>query len=421
MVLISKCRHLYQKWREERRLPSRITNSPLLMVFLYVRLSIRCCLSAISRPAGISCVVALPIAKHRYCTYLMFVLQQTYGRILVVSDLTIRDLQVLLPEGRRIFSMKGVFFIKTRDFSRFNQLKESFDFVRASGGPPPPPGADRIFDIETDLAQLPVESSYLFPYGPHPNNFPKLSKQERVTEKIEHRTMRVFFSGMIDYSAHHDHGVMERIYDLPNRKATILELKRSFPTAVWVDNTAKRTRFDRGEYGDQIPLCIATVKGDPRKWLTDLRRTDFFLCLPGSHMPMCHNAVEAISMGCIPILCYENWFMPNLVHGVNCLSYCDLDGVKRAIDTALAMSQKDISLLRSNVWNYYDRYLNCLAAAQYVFGRVHPYRRLTVYLNQEDRENYVAARNPDSVLYKGGSLQSILNGDEINIMVQKEA
>jgi hypothetical protein len=126
-------------------------------------------------------------------------------------------------------------------------------------------------------------------------------------------------------------------------------------------------------------------------------------------------------MGCIPILCYENWFITNLVHGVNCLSYSDLDGVKRAIDTALAMSQKDISLLRSNVWNYYDRYLNCLAAAQYVFARVHPYRRLTVYLNQEDRENYVAAKNPDSALYMGGSLQSILNGDERNITVQREA
>jgi hypothetical protein len=222
------------------------------------------------------------------------------------------------------------------------------------------------------------------------------------------RSIRVFFSGQLYPSADHDHFLVERNFGVPCRKTILTELRRSYPDAVWIDDHTKRARFDRHEYGDNIPLLLATVKGPPWRWLDELRNADFFLCLPGSHMLMCHNSVEAMSVGCIPILCYENWFSPHLVDHVNCLSYRDLGGLKRAIETASTMTVDEIVALRSQVMKYYECHLNCVNVAKRIFGRHHLYRRLTIYLNQEDCDNYTTASS-DSVLLMGGSLQSALD------------
>src|SRR5262249_44282147 len=157
----------------------------------------------------------------------------------------------------------------------------------------------------------------------------------------------------------------------------------------------------------QVSLCVSTVKGDPRQWLTELRQADFFLCLPGSHMLMCHNAVEAISAGCIPILSYENWFCPNFENGLNCLAYRDIPGLHEALRTALRMDSTQVDEMRSNLKEYYERHLNCERAAVRVFGPSHAYRRMTVYMNHEDCDNYRRA-GADSVLLCGGSLQTRL-------------
>jgi hypothetical protein len=403
--LLEVFKTLWHHLATERRLPGVITSHAVAVLPLYLWLKLRLKWTALCKPGQVCCVVAFPITQNRYRTYLLFVLQQVYRHILVVWSPGLRDLQGLFPEGRRIFRMKGIYFVNQQGFMRMLPTLKSFDFIRASDGPSAPHEANRIFDINTNLAELACPNSYLFPYGPHPNNFPR-SKAETVA--LAHcemrRPMRVFFSGQLNPSSDHDHFLIEKIFGVPCRKAILTELKLSYPNAVWIDDQAKRASFDQEDYGRNTSLVVATVKGSPKRWLFELGKVDFFLCLPGSHMLMCHNAVEAISMGCIPILCYENWFSPNLVHGTNCLSYRDLAGLKNAIDTALTMTDDDVAALRSRVTEYYERHLNCINAAKRIFGRQQRHRRLTIYFNQEDCDNYGAAVS-NSVLLSGGSLQ----------------
>jgi hypothetical protein len=393
----------------ERRLPARITSHAIAVLPLYLWLRLTFIWNTVRKPAGICCVVALPILQHRYQKYLLFVLRQVYRRVLVVWDPTLRDLQKLFPEGRRIFFMKGIHFVNKKGFERYILSPGAFDFVRAIDGPSPSPGANRIFDIDTNLASPPSPNSYLFPYGPHPNNFPKetTAKAQKTSNRELRRPVRVFFSGQLITDPKHDHLIIERNFGVPCRQTILAELKRSYPNATWIDDISRRIHFDRKGCREDVPLFISTCKGSPRHWLAELGKAHFFLCLPGSHMLMCHNAVEAMSVGCVPILCYENWFSPNLVHGVNCLSYRDLAGLGRAIEIALTMREDEIAALRLQVVDYYERHLNCVNAAKRVFGR-NNYRRLTVYFNQEDCDNYTAAV-PDSVLFNGGSLQSVLD------------
>ena len=57
------------------------------------------------------------------------------------------------------------------------------------------------------------------------------------------------------------------------------------------------------------------------EWLNIVSKSDFFLCLSGTDLPMCHNAIEALAVGTIPIISYPDWFFPPLEHRKNAVEY----------------------------------------------------------------------------------------------------
>ena len=137
------------------------------------------------------------------------------------------------------------------------------------------------------------------------------------------------------------------------------------------DNTAKLTEFDAHGRRDLIEallagldpgrICIAgrassleqdgagkfvlgkddelpTLPGYARA----LRRSNFFVCCPGTGFLLCHNMIESMLMGCIPIVQRPELTGLPLVAGENCLSFespgglvetvkeCLVDGATRA-------------------------------------------------------------------------------------------
>lgn len=63
---------------------------------------------------------------------------------------------------------------------------------------------------------------------------------------------------------------------------------------------------------DYIQKCIILHKTNFRipaqKWLDVVAKSDFFLCAPGVQIPLCHNAIESMAVGTIPITNYPDWF-----------------------------------------------------------------------------------------------------------------
>ena len=88
-----------------------------------------------------------------------------------------------------------------------------------------------------------------------------------------------------------------------------------------------------------------------------LSECDFFLAFPGVVMPLCHNIIEAMSAGCIPILQYAEWMHPHLQHKENCLSFSSLDEYKEMISFALNMDEENKLRMRKNIFEYYYKYL----------------------------------------------------------------
>jgi hypothetical protein len=107
--------------------------------------------------------------------------------------------------------------------------------------------------------------------------------------------------------------------------------------------------------------CVITASSDVRiefaDWLGTLAQADFFLSPPGIVMPMCHNIVEAMAVGTIPITNYPEWMDPHLEPMKNCLAFDDGDDLIATLRRALAMSPEEIARMKANVIEYYERYL----------------------------------------------------------------
>ena len=70
-------------------------------------------------------------------------------------------------------------------------------------------------------------------------------------------------------------------------------------------------------------------------------------------MPLCHNIIEAMSVGAIPILQHPELFYPKLEHGVNCIFFEDEKDLIFQIKEVLIMDSSIINNMIENVIEYY--------------------------------------------------------------------
>lgn len=167
--------------------------------------------------------------------------------------------------------------------------------------------------------------------------------------------------------------------------------------------------FQRLQGGEQIDgSVISMVKGPVEKWLTELSQFDFFLALPGGYMPLCHNLVEAMAVGTVPVLSYSHWLCPPLIDGETCLTYRDIGELRSLLATIPTLPRVRIEAMRAAVTRYYDRFLSPPRIARFLASL--EARSVRLYLNTEscDTLTHAYRQNPAAVVFRGGSFQERL-------------
>lgn len=142
----------------------------------------------------------------------------------------------------------------------------------------------------------------------------------------------------------------------------------------YVRNSAAISHFVVQELGDlaedhrrDILLAVREIVDIPQEQLLEaMSRSSFFLALPGWIVPFSHNLTEAMSVGAVPILQYASLLPIPLRDGENCLTYSHLSDLDKVVDRALKMSEIEIARVRTNVIDYYDRYLSTTAVKKIV-------------------------------------------------------
>ena len=168
------------------------------------------------------------------------------------------------------------------------------------------------------------------------------------------RRMRIFFSG----ETHH-YGrvwVHHPKTKLPRLQIVNCIKERLGDDLVLTHDTSMLQMLKQEGYSRK---CVITASSEVRiesaDWLGTLAQADFFLSPPGIVMPMCHNIIEAMAAGTIPITNYPEWLDPHLEHMKNCIAFDDGDDLICKLRSALAMEPSEIARMKANVIDYYER------------------------------------------------------------------
>lgn len=210
-----------------------------------------------------------------------------------------------------------------------------------------------------NVIQMPF---YMFP----------LVYSNRLDEKLEiyrkaKRKLKVFFGGNIDSTYYNDEA-FKQCYpgQLTRLEGVNAVLESGHNVQLINDYKIINAAFKKNSYLNKFIILKTNFpfKITPVNWMALLSRCDFFMCFSGAAYPMCHNAIETMAVGSIPILSYAHWFDPPLEHGRNAIIFSGRNDLINKIKYVLQIPQEKILNLRRSVIEYYNDYLanGCLVS-----------------------------------------------------------
>lgn len=225
-------------------------------------------------------------------------------------------------------------------------------------------GKEQTISVAHGLETIQQKSvDYSLPFPMHPVQVVSFNQSQINRLREEKRTIRVLFSG--SWTQPQYKAPLDR-YKILTRAEVIGFVVEKFGKANVLRQVSKREELTglMQSPGVDAQIVVSEVKTRDEDWMELLSVADFFIAPPGFRYPWCHNSIEAMAVGTIPILQYNALFVPGLVHGENCFCFQNTKELEQAINTALAVSEEELHRMRQNVIAYYDRYLSSEAIVQ---------------------------------------------------------
>lgn len=290
------------------------------------------------------------------CVYIELEKPEIYQRYLYIL------VKYFFLSGYDVFlkrSLRDLYYINC-DIDAFYLLKESKLNI---GTPPKNINCTNLDDNKikpgyfNGLSDQAVKTKgYYVPIGFHPVSY--FNEFWKVIYEPEQRFNSIFMAG--NFSRSYSNEYNEKLFGVSNRNKIKDILQQSI-------RNYSITNYKEAAFIEEMPkksiVIVDRVKDfqiDPSKMFSLLNKFDFFLALPGLYMPLCHNIIESMSVGCIPFLQegYANIFHPPLQDGINCITFKGTDDLNQSIDFLFALDQSSIATLRKGVLNYYSKFLS---------------------------------------------------------------
>lgn len=187
------------------------------------------------------------------------------------------------------------------------------------------------------------------PYIMHPRNY-MIAKPELLEKKVG-----IVMSGNFEAKIY-DSDVITKSFNLLNRWQIYNQITQH-TALVSVTGIEFKEQFNKGVFLDKFVVMKWQQGAIPsEEWRHYLSSAKFLFCAPGMTMPMCHNVVEAMSVGVVPIINYQNWLNPSLVNEKNALVYQSKESIFKVIDKALQMNDSEYRELQKNAIDFYESY-----------------------------------------------------------------
>lgn len=175
-------------------------------------------------------------------------------------------------------------------------------------------------------------------------------------KKASSRKNSVFMSGNIDDSFYNK--ISESpFFSIISRRKVYEYLKNKSESYLEVRSYYDLSYFIRSSIDEKILIinCSEHFRIPIREVKNILVNFNFYLGLPGMVMPQSHNIIEAMSVGCIPVLhlTYAKTFEPPLEHYHNAFTYESLEELEKLIKEALKLDVDLIQKIQNQVLTYY--------------------------------------------------------------------
>jgi hypothetical protein len=264
----------------------------------------------------------------------------------------------------------------------------------------------RRLRIASDLfSAYRLRAPIIAPYGMYPAHLQSATPEVLRSLRTQPRRMRVFFAG--DSKGYVRNRVRYPAPKLPRYE--VLQALRAgiSDRLIEVAGVDDIDRLTVNGFVDGFVLSDSGSGIPQHRWLPTVANADFFLCPPGIVMPMCHNVIEAMAVGTIPVISYPEWFYPKLEHGRNCVAFDTRQSLVERMQKVLELSDDDIRALRANVIRYYDQYLRPGRLVEAIEERTEADLTILIYteLNMSSNEKKLG---PRSVLIRGPQAGGLL-------------
>ena len=217
----------------------------------------------------------------------------------------------------------------------------------------------RIYVNVLKPAYCKISEVIWIPYFFHPYMY-KLKQDKRILGmRKTPKKIRAFFGGNTTIK-YYNNPALRSCYGQMSRSEGVNALMELGDKAKLINRTADYRKVLNGaSYRNECFIFKTDRAGFIRheEWTRGVVASDFFVCLSGTDLPMCHNAIESMAVGTIPIISYSDWFFPSLEHKKNAIIYTDKADMILKIKEVFEMKKDEIQCMRENVLQYYDTYL----------------------------------------------------------------
>ena len=318
----------------------------------------------------------------RWLYLLLYFLAHKQSKIVLMRDIwNLKEYYRLGKYGRLIFGIKNLSFLKKVPKPDNNTILIS-DF--------PYPETERKkwkkfiyvdYNLEKSRAELVGKNYVVLNPRMHPFSYANYSFADFDFFRKSEKKIRIFFSGNVSKKAYLENLLTQKFNIVP--RYTLIQSLNN----LLGDNLKQIMNIDEFDEVIEIKCKNKFILDDKRflsndKWLSTLASSFFFLCPPASHMPFSHNTIEAMAVGTIPLINYQDWFGPPLSDGINCVTFNDAKDLALKIKQILSMNENKIAEMRKNVLEYYKKYLSVESFYKSIYES--PHQELTLFYNVED-------------------------------------
>ncbi len=172
------------------------------------------------------------------------------------------------------------------------------------------------------------------------------------------RRITVFFGGSMSRIYYKNPALKK--YGQMTRRQAAGALLRARKNIIYLPSKRRFYGLIRGNtyHNRCVILNFSKFKIHKENWMEALSKSDFFLCFSGTGYPMCHNLIESLAVGTIPILSYPDLLDVPLENGKNALIYRNASELLQRFDEAMNMSRARIQEMREQVIRYYDEHFS---------------------------------------------------------------